>query len=80
MKELLNQLSREFELVVVDSPPIVAVADARLLAPQVDSAVLVVRWAKTGREVVSLAAKQLQEAGGRIADPGGRIGMAGAVD
>lgn len=67
MKELLNQLSREFELVVVDSPPIVAVADARLLAPQVDSAVLVVRWAKTGREVVSLAAKQLQEAGGRIA-------------
>ena len=44
-----------------------AVADARLLAPQVDSAVLVVRWAKTGREVVSLAAKQLQEAGGHIA-------------
>ena len=67
MKELLNELSREFELVVVDLPPIVAVADARLLAPQVDSAVLVVRWAKTGREVVSLAAKQLQEAGGRIA-------------
>lgn len=66
MRELLNQLSRQFELVVIDSPPIVAVADGRLLAPQTDAVVLVVRWAKTGREVVGLATKQLQEAGGHI--------------
>lgn len=66
MRELLAELARQFELVVVDSPPVVAVADSRLLVSQVDAAVLVVRWAKTNREVVSLATRQLQEAGGNI--------------
>jgi polysaccharide biosynthesis transport protein len=66
MKELLAELARQFELVVVDSPPLVAVADSRLLAPQVDASVMVVRWAKTNRDVVSLAVKQLQESGGHI--------------
>lgn len=66
MKELLAELAKQFELTVIDSPPIVAVADSRLLAPQVDACVMVVRWAKTNRDVVALATKQLQEAGGRI--------------
>lgn len=66
MKELLAELANQFELTVIDSPPIVAVADSRLLAPQVDTCVMVVRWAKTNRDVVALATKQLQDAGGRI--------------
>ena len=66
MREILNELARHFELVVVDSPPIVAVADARLLASQVDASIMVVRWARTPREVVSLAIKQLQESGANI--------------
>lgn len=64
--EMLDELSRRFELVVIDSPPLVAVADSRLLAPQVDAAILVVRWATTPRQVVSLAAKQLAEARANI--------------
>ncbi|MBK8176019.1 MAG: polysaccharide biosynthesis tyrosine autokinase [Rhodospirillales bacterium] len=67
MSALLSELAEKFELVVVDSPPVVAVADSRLLVPQVDSAILVVGWAKTSRDVVGLAAKQLQEAGGNVA-------------
>ncbi len=64
--EMLDELARRFELVVIDSPPLVAVADSRLLAPQADAAVLVVRWAATPRQVVALAAKQLAEAGANI--------------
>ena len=64
--EMLEDLARRFELVVIDSPPLVAVADSRLLAPQVDAAILVVRWAVTPRQVVALAAKQLAEAGANI--------------
>ncbi len=64
--EMLDELARRFELVVIDSPPLVAVADSRLLAPQADAAILVVRWAATPRQVVALAAKQLAEAGANI--------------
>jgi Mrp family chromosome partitioning ATPase len=63
---MLEALAQRFELVVIDSPPLVAVADSRLLAPQVDAAILVVRWAATPRQVVSLAAKQLAEARANI--------------
>ncbi|MFO1156653.1 MAG: polysaccharide biosynthesis tyrosine autokinase [Rhodospirillales bacterium] len=67
MSEMLEDLAKRFELVVIDSPPLVAVADSRLLAPQADAAILVVRWAVTPRQVVALAAKQLAEAGASIA-------------
>lgn len=66
VSEMLDALARRFELVVIDSPPLVAVADSRLLAPQVDAAILVVRWAVTPRQVVALAAKQLAEARANI--------------
>lgn len=66
MTQVLDELARRFELVVVDSPPLVAVSDSRLLAKQVDAAVLVVRWARTPRDVVGLAVKQLREARGDI--------------
>jgi capsular exopolysaccharide synthesis family protein len=66
MSDILQTLADRFELVVIDSPPLVAVADSRLLAPQVDAAILVVRWAVTPRQVVALAAKQLAEAGANI--------------
>jgi capsular exopolysaccharide synthesis family protein len=66
VNEMLEALAQWFELVVIDSPPLVAVADSRLLAPQVDAAILVVRWAVTPRQVVALAAKQLAEARANI--------------
>jgi len=60
MGEALERLSGEYEHVVVDSPPLLAVADARVLAPQVDGAVLVVRWGETPRGRV-LEARRLLE-------------------
>ncbi|MGZ9033777.1 MAG: protein tyrosine kinase, partial [Rhodospirillales bacterium] len=66
MRDLIDELAHEFELVILDSPPVIAVSDPRLLAPQVDATILVVRWAQTPRDVAALAAKQIEESGGRL--------------
>ncbi len=66
MRAVITALSGEFELVILDSPPVVAVSDPRLLAPQVDATILVVRWAATTRDVAALAAKQIDESGGNL--------------
>lgn len=66
VRSVVDALSKNFDLIIVDSPPLMAVADARILAPQVDSAVLVVRWGKTHRNVVGLGLKKLFETGARV--------------
>lgn len=66
MRQVITALASEFELVILDSPPVVAVSDPRVLAPQVDATILVVRWAQTTRDVVALASKQIDESGGRL--------------
>lgn len=66
VRSVVDALSKNFDLIIVDSPPLMAVADARILAPQVDSTVLVVRWGKTHRNVVSLGLKKLFETGARV--------------
>ncbi|MFQ5663405.1 MAG: GumC family protein [Terriglobia bacterium] len=52
MKELLAELARQFEHVVVDSPPVLSVTDATVLSVLVDGVILVVRSGKTTREVL----------------------------
>ncbi len=65
--QLIAELGREFDLVIVDSPPLMAVSDARLLAPEVDATLFVVRWGKTHREVVRQGLKELLETGAPLA-------------
>ncbi len=48
-----------YDLVLVDSAPLLAVADARLLALHVDRVLFVVRWQATARTVASLCLAQL---------------------
>lgn len=73
MRKLLAELDARFDLVVIDSPPVMAAADARILAGLVDATVLVIRWGKTRRSTARLALRQLQGAGARIA--GGLLSM-----
>ncbi len=64
---LLRQLRKSFDYVVVDTPPVMAVSDAQILAKRADKIVFLVRWAETRRETARLATKRLQDAGGDIA-------------
>lgn len=63
----LLMLGMNYDLLIFDSPPVLAVSDARILASRVDRTVFVVRWAKTRREVATMAMKQIAKSGGELA-------------
>ena len=67
MKELLARVGEKFDVVVIDSPPVMVGADARLLAEIADATVFVVQWAKTGRATVRHCLGQLKDARANIA-------------
>ncbi len=56
---LLEEARRHFDLVLVDSPPVLAVTDARVMAPLCDAILFLVRWQGTRRAVASHALAQL---------------------
>ncbi|MBT5415401.1 MAG: polysaccharide biosynthesis tyrosine autokinase [Rhodospirillaceae bacterium] len=67
MRGLLRQLSRLYDLVVLDTPPILAVSDALVLVRHVDKTVFLVRWEKTRRESAMVGMKTVIEAGADLA-------------
>ncbi|MFZ5469000.1 MAG: GumC family protein [Myxococcota bacterium] len=59
--ELLKKLSLTYDRVILDSPPIGAVADAVVLSTRVSGVVMVLKGGSTQREVAKRAVKQLQD-------------------
>lgn len=57
--ELIEQLAQRFDMVLLDTPALLAVTDAAVLAPAVDGVILVVRRAQTRQEAVRAARRQL---------------------
>ena len=64
--DLLRRLRSEFDYVLVDSPPLLSVADSRILSTLTDAVVLVVRGYATPYHVVRRARALLYGAGARI--------------
>jgi capsular exopolysaccharide synthesis family protein len=60
-KEIFDECRAQFDLVICDAPPIVAVHDAEMLAQHVDGVLLIVLAGKTFREVAIRAIELLQE-------------------
>lgn len=63
---LLKSIGGSFDQIIIDSAPVLAVSDPRLLSRQVDGAIMVVRWGDTPRNLAKLAIKQFTNAGGTI--------------
>jgi exopolysaccharide transport family protein len=51
--DILDHLRRRYELIIIDSPPLVPLVDGRALAELADRIVLALAWDQTPREVVS---------------------------
>jgi capsular exopolysaccharide synthesis family protein len=62
----LNLLSGYFDYIVIDSPPVMAVTDALVIASQADGVVLVVQGGKTPKAVVQNTRNLLLGVGARI--------------
>jgi len=59
---LLEALTKAYECVVIDTPPVLAVSDALAVARRVDATVFAVRWGHTPENVVENAIKQVRSA------------------
>ena len=66
MRGLLDELNKEADLVIIDSPPVVIVTDAAVLAPLADGVILVVAAGEVKREVVQQAKSQLEAVRARV--------------
>lgn len=63
MGQLLERLETEFDTILIDTPPMLALADARVLGRLVDGAILVVRSGQTTRDAALEAKDRLVEDG-----------------
>jgi polysaccharide biosynthesis transport protein len=60
---LLQRLRSEFDIVLIDTPPLLDITDARILGRLADAAVLVFRAGKTSRDAASAAKRRLTDDG-----------------
>jgi succinoglycan biosynthesis transport protein ExoP len=59
MKKLIEMARDYYDYVIIDSPPVLAVSDALVLAPQVDYMLYAVRYDRTSRKTVCSAMRSL---------------------
>src|SRR3546814_2964712 len=63
---LLSTLSKHYDLVVIDTPPVLAGPDTMALARMSEEIAFVIRWGQPTKDVVVDAIKNLTFAGGRF--------------
>lgn len=59
LERLVSALRSEYDIVVIDAPPLLVVEDAFLIAPFVDSVVLVTSWGRTTEAALSETSERL---------------------
>jgi capsular exopolysaccharide synthesis family protein len=82
MRVLLGELEQLYDIIVLDTPPVLATADAGIVASLADGVLLVVRAGKTDRNAAQRAYQQLAIVGARVVgtvlnDPGGEVAREG---
>ncbi len=66
MRELVKNLKARYDFVFFDSPPIVGVSDASILASEVDGVLLVVQYRKYPRAISARAKRMLDNVGSTV--------------
>jgi capsular exopolysaccharide synthesis family protein len=67
MEELVVWMRSNYDHVILDTPPLLAVADAIIVSRLADISLFMVRWAKTSRQMVKAAMKAFIPTGATIA-------------
>ncbi len=60
MRQFIDEVSREFDIVIFDSPPSLPVTDAAILASQVDGVVLIYQMGRAGRSLLKRAKSHME--------------------
>lgn len=67
MSDFLAHAAKKYDMVILDTPPVMAVSDALVLSSKVDAVLFMVRWDKTPRPLVKAAIKQLHSSHAKMA-------------
>jgi Mrp family chromosome partitioning ATPase len=59
MRAFIELLRANYDYVILDTPPVGPVVDATVTSPLADKTLFIVQWAKTAREIVSDAVRQI---------------------
>ncbi|HEX7887226.1 MAG TPA: polysaccharide biosynthesis tyrosine autokinase [Phenylobacterium sp.] len=65
-RDLLRRLEQEYDYVILDAPPVLALTDAWTIASLSEATVLVVQHSKTPRDAVIAAVERLRQRGARL--------------
>nr|WP_158296475.1 polysaccharide biosynthesis tyrosine autokinase [Nocardioides albidus] len=65
-QDLFNRLRASYDIVIIDAPPLLPVADTSVLATLCDGVIVVVRHAATTRDQVAEAVNRITQVGGRL--------------
>ena len=66
MRSFLAEASQQYDLVILDAPPVLAVSETAVIASQTDGALLVVWSGRTSRKLVLVAIRQLLSRGANL--------------
>ena len=66
MHDVLETLTNDCDILIVDSPPVLAVADASILSRSIDGVLLVVDSGQTRRDSILRAKEALEQTGARV--------------
>lgn len=61
MEILLNEVSKDYKYIVIDTPPVIPVTDALLLAAKADATILVVRSRKSKEKILNQSYEELKK-------------------
>lgn len=67
MEEFIRMAEKSYDMVILDTPPVMALSDSIVLSCVADATVLLARWEKTPRNVVKESVKRISVSGINIA-------------
>ena len=66
MQDMLDQLSKRYDYILIDVPPVAIVADVCVMSDMLDGVLFLVRTDRTEKEAVSRGLKQLEISGAKV--------------
>ena len=65
-QDLLDRLKKSYDHIVIDTPPVLVVPDARIIASMADKLLYIVKWDSTSREQIKSGVKLFEDFGQTI--------------